>query len=76
MLLLINGPRIQQFSCPFHQLNYLFFRAFDIKFTKVMKVLDLHVHVDTLNSVKYLGKQFNLVISLFLFFLCRTLEKI
>ena len=40
-----------------------------------MKVFDLHVHVDTPSSVKYLGKQFNLVISLLLFFLCRTLEK-
>ena len=56
MFLLINGPQIRQFSCSIHQLNYLIFRAFDIKFTKIMKVFDLHVHVDTPNSVKYLGK--------------------
>jgi hypothetical protein len=53
-----------------------FFRVFDIKFTKVMKFFDLCVHGDTPISVKYLGKQFNLVISLLLFFsLCITLEK-
>ena len=67
---------MHQFSYPFHQSNYLFFRVLDIKFTKVMNFFDLNIHGDIPISVKYLGKQFYLVISLPLFFsLSITLEK-
>ena len=76
LFLLINGPQMHQFSCLFHQSNYLFFRVLDIKFTKVMNFFDLYIHGDTPISVKYFGKQFNLVISLPLFFsLSITFEK-